>query len=99
MKKVVDQVADIDAYESLCDEFDQGLRLTIGDTASAEELVESMQHVEGLTDSAKQFAQALGMSPDNVGMLASAGELLLEWLYVHNRLSKHIGAAAAAYSR
>ncbi|MBX2850467.1 MAG: magnesium chelatase [Phycisphaeraceae bacterium] len=99
VKKVVDQAADIEAYEALSAEFDQGLRLTIGDTASAEELVESMQHVEGLSEAAKLIAKTLGMAPEDPGMLASAGELLLEWLYVHNRLSKHTGAGAAAYSR
>jgi magnesium chelatase subunit I len=99
VKKVMDQAADIEAYEALSAEFDEGLRLTIGDTASAAELVESMQHVEGLTNSAKQVAKALDMDPEDPGMLASAGELMLEWLYVHNRLSKHIGTGAAAYSR
>lgn len=99
VKKVMDQTANIDAYEALAAEFEQGLRLTIGDTASAEEFVESMKHVEGLADSATKIAKAVGMAPEDTGMLASAGELLLEWLYVHNRLSKHIGAGAAAYSR
>ncbi|MGB1126516.1 MAG: magnesium chelatase [Phycisphaeraceae bacterium] len=99
VKKIFDQVAHIDDYEDLASEFDQGLRLTVGDTAPAQELVESMQHVEGLTDAAKQLASDLSLDPDEPGTLASAGELLLEALYVHNRLSKHAGAGAIAYSR
>ena len=99
VKKIFDRIASIEDYEALADQFDQGLRLTIGDTASAEELVESMKHVDGLTDSAREIAEALDLDPDDPGMLASAGELLLEGLYVHNRLSKHAGAGTVAYSR
>ncbi len=99
VKKIFDQIADIDQYEDLATEFDQGLRLTVGDTAPAQELVDSMQHVEGLTPAAKSLAKSLKINPDDIGMLASAGEMLLEALYVHNCLSKHAGPGAVAYSR
>lgn len=99
VKKVFDQVADIDIYEDLTAEFDQGLRLTVGDTASAQELVDSMAHVDGLTDAAKQIAESLDTDPGDAAMLAGGGEMLLEALYVHNRLSKHVGPGASAYSR
>lgn len=99
VKKTFDQVADIEAYEDLAAEFDQGLRLTVGDTAPAQELVDSMQHVEGLTPAATQIAERLEIDPQDPGMLASAGEMLLEALYVHNRLSKHAGPGSVAYSR
>ena len=49
VKTVFDQIADIDAYEQLSLQFDEGLRLTVGDTAPADELVAGMQHVDGLT--------------------------------------------------
>ena len=99
VKTMFDQIADIDDYEGLAAEFDNGLRLTVGDTASAQELVDSMQHIEGLMGAAKTLANALDIDPDNPGTLASAGEMLLEGLYVHNRLSKHTGPGSAAYSR
>lgn len=99
VKKIFDQIAEIEAYESLAAEFDQGLRLTVGDTAPAQELVDSMQHVEGLTPAAKKIAEAMGIDPEDPGMLASAGEMLLEALYVHNRLSKSAGPGSVAYSR
>lgn len=99
VKGVFDQIAPIEDFEELAAEFDQGLRLTVGDTASAQELVDSMKHVEGLSDAAKQIADRLHLDPKDAGMLASAGEMLLEALYVHNRLSKHAGAGSAAYSR
>ena len=99
VKSVFDRVASIEEYEALAAEFDQGLRLTVGDVAPAQELVDSMQHVEGLTKAAIKVAGLLDIDPKDPGMLASAGEMLLEALYVHNRLSKHAGAGAAAYSR
>lgn len=99
VKKVFDRLENIDRYEGLAAQFDQGLRLTVGDNASAQEIVESMAHVEGLTAHAGSLAKALKMNPEDVGELASAGEMLLESLYVHNRLSKHATPGAAAYSR
>lgn len=99
VKKVFDQIADIEVYEELATQFDQGLRLTVGDLAPAQELVDSMQHVDGLSSAAIAIAEALELDPNDPGMLASAGEMLLEAMYVHNRLSKHAAAGAVAYSR
>lgn len=99
VKHLFDQIASIDDYEDLAGQFDQGLRLTIGDTASAQELVDSMKHVDGLSDAAQQIAESLDIDPDDPAMLAGAGEFLLEALYVHNRLSKHAAAGGIAYGR
>ena len=99
VKSLFDHIAEIEDYEDLGLQFDQGLRLTIGDTASAAELVASMEHVDGLSVSAKTIAKALNVDPDDPAMLAGAGEFLLESLYVHNRLSKHGSAGGVAYGR
>lgn len=99
VKKIFDEIADIEEYEGLGMQFDQGLRLTVGDTAPADELVAGMEHVEGLTEAAKAIGDALGLDTSDPGMLAGAGELLLEALYVHNRLSKHASASGVAYGR
>ncbi len=99
VKKVFDEIADVEDYEHLGLQFEQGLRLTVGDTVSAQELVAGMQHVEGLTQAARKIAQALNLNPEDEGILAGAGELLLEALYVHNRLSKHAAAGGSAYGR
>ncbi|MFN3168739.1 MAG: sigma 54-interacting transcriptional regulator [Phycisphaeraceae bacterium] len=99
VKKAFDQIADIEQYEDLGLQFDQGLRLTVGDTASAEELVAGMRHVEGLSEAAGEIAEALELDPKDEGILAGAGEFLLEALYVHNRLSKHATIGGAAYGR
>ena len=99
VKKVFDSVADIEDYEALSMQFDQGLRLTLGDTASAQEIIDSMQHVEGLKEAAEKIARLLQVDPADIGMLAGAGELLLEAMYVHNRLSKHASIGGVAYGR
>ncbi|MGB0767148.1 MAG: magnesium chelatase [Phycisphaeraceae bacterium] len=99
VKKIFDQIARIDDYEDLGMQFDEGLRLTVGDTASAKELVDGMGHVDGLTQAATDIAEGLDIDPSDVGMLAGAGELLLEALYVHNRLSKHASVGGVAYGR
>ncbi len=99
VKKAFDAIADVGDYEQLGMQFDQGLRLTVGDTASAAELVAGMKHVEGLTHAATEIANALELDASDPGMLASAGEFLLEALYVHNRLSKHAALGGSAYGR
>jgi hypothetical protein len=58
-----------------------------------------MEHVDGLIHAAKQLAPELGLNPDNPQELASAGEFVLEALYVHKRLSKQSTAAGGRYSR
>jgi len=99
VKTVFDEIASIEEYESLSLQFDGGLRLTIGDTTAAKELVDGMKHIDGLSAAAEQIAQLLSVDPKDIGMLAGAGELLLEALYVHNRLSKHASIGRVAYGR
>ncbi|MEM0913964.1 MAG: sigma 54-interacting transcriptional regulator [Planctomycetota bacterium] len=98
-KKLFDEFADPDDYMTIADAFDDGLRLTVGDDVSAADTAASFDHVDGLTAAARDTAKALGLDPDNAQHLASAGEFLLEGLYVHNRLSKHATSGGAAYAR
>ncbi len=99
VKKVFDQVAEIDDYEHVADAFAEGLKLTLGDETSAADAVASMKHVDGLLDAAKELAPELGLDPDDPQQLASAGELVLEALYVHKRLSKQATADGGRYGR
>ncbi len=99
VKAVFDHVAEIDDYEHLADEFDGGLRLTVGDDTTAATTVANMQHIPGLLDAATEIAQRLDLDPADEQQLASAAEFLLEALYVHNRLSKHATGGRGAYSR
>ena len=99
VKSVFDEVADVDEFEDIADEFEAGLKLTVGDDVSASEQVASMEHVDGLLDAARQVAMRLDVDPDDEAMLASVGEFVLEALYVHNRLSKTSGLTGGSYSR
>ncbi|MEM7576476.1 MAG: magnesium chelatase [Planctomycetota bacterium] len=103
VKSVFDDVAVIDDYEHIADAFTSGLKLTLGDDTSGAEAVASMEHVDGLLHAAKQLAPLIELDPDHPDLgtqyLASAGEFVLEALYVHKRLSKQSTAAGGRYSR
>lgn len=92
VKTLFDQIADVDDYETLVDQFESGLTLVVGDDVSAATQLESFGMVEGLLESSRDIAGRLELDAKDEAMLASAGEFLLEALYVHNRLSKHVSA-------
>ncbi|MEX2544012.1 MAG: magnesium chelatase, partial [Phycisphaeraceae bacterium] len=99
VRAVFDQVADVGEYEQVTDQFEQGLKLAVGDDVAASEQLASMELVEGLTNAARDLARRLDLDPADDQELACAGELLLEALYVHNRLSKHASDAGSRYTR
>lgn len=99
VKTVFDEIAEVDEFEAISDQFDDGLRLTLGDDVAADAVIASMKHVEGLHEAAIDMAQRLDVDPDDPQMLAAAGEFVLEALYVHNRLTKTAGASGNRYSR
>lgn len=99
VKKVFDHVAEIDDYEHIADAFAEGLKLTLGDETSAADAVASMKHVDGLIDAATELAPELGLDPNDPQQLASAGEFVLEALYVHKRLTKQATPDGGRYAR
>jgi len=101
VKAMFDEVASVEEFEEIADEFEAGLKLSVGDEVSADEQVANMKHVDGLLPAAKDLAKRLGLDADDPQAVASAGEFLLEGLYVHNRLSKHTAAngTGARYGR
>ena len=94
VKTIFDRVADFDEFDELTDQFEEGLKLVVGDEISAQEQVASMSHVDGLVEAAGELAKRLNLDAHDPQVLACTGEFLLEALYVHNRLSKHAGGAA-----
>ena len=48
-----------------------------------------MKAIKGLPQAAAGLTRELGLEASDPGALASAGEFLLEGLYVNNRLSKY----------
>lgn len=99
VKTVFDDIADVDEYAEITDQFEGGLKLVVGDEISAVELVANLKHVKGLFNSTADLAKRLGVSANDNQALAAVGELLLEGLYVNNRLSKHASASGNRYSR
>ncbi len=99
VKAVFDDLADVEDFESIAEQFEQGLKLTLGDEASAADTVASLRHVEGLLPATVKLARELKLDAKDEQHLASVGELILEALYVNNRLSKHLTAAGVRYSR
>ena len=85
----------MDEFENVAEAFESGLKLSVGDEVSAADQVKSMKLVDGLHPAAVDMAERLGMDPDDEQAVASAGEFVLEALYVHKRLSK----AGNRYSR
>ena len=99
VRAVFDQVADVGEFEAVTDEFEQGLKLAVGDDVAAAEQLASMRHVKGLVEAASDLARRVELDPADEQELACAGELLLEALYVHNRLSKHASDVGSRYMR
>ena len=95
VKAVFDAVAEVDEFENVAEAFESGLKLSVGDEVSAADQVSSLKHVDGLHPAAVDMAERLGMDPEDPQAVASAGEFVLEALYVHKRLSK----AGNRYSR
>ncbi len=88
-----------DVFSAIADEFEGGLKLTVGDEVSATDQLASMRHVEGLVEASADLARRLELDPKDEQHLAGAGEFLLEVLYVHNLLSKHPTTAGSSYGR
>ena len=99
IKTVFDDVADVDQFDDLIEQFEQGLTLVAGDDVSADEQVANLRHVDGLIDASRDLAEDLELDPNDNQVLACVGEFILEALYVNNRLSKHVSAKGLAYRR
>ena len=99
VKAVFGEVADVDEYVEIADEFQEGLTLAVGDDVSAADQVASMKLVDGLLPAARDVARRLELDPKDDQALAAAGELILESLYVNNLLSKRVGEGAVKYGR
>ena len=89
VKAVFNRVADVDEYLPITEQFKGNLTFPAGDDLSADEFVANMKAIKTLPQSATALAKELELDPSDSAMLASAGEFLLEGLYVNNRLSKY----------
>ncbi len=88
VKLVFSRQGDLEAFDDICLQFKGGLTLQVGDEVSTSTMLENYAHIKGLKAAAARMAGKLDMSPDDPASLVSAGEFILEGLYVNNRLSK-----------
>jgi magnesium chelatase subunit I len=88
VKLVFSRYGDIDSLDDICQQFKGGLTLQVGDEVSTATMLENYNHVKGLKAAAVRMAKELDMLPEDPACLVSAGEFILEGLYVNNRLSK-----------
>jgi magnesium chelatase subunit I len=88
VKAVFDRHADLNTYDEIALQFKGGLTLQVGDEVPTATMLENYTHVKGLRQAATDLAKELDLDPKDPAAIVSAGELLLEALYVNNRLSK-----------
>jgi magnesium chelatase subunit I len=88
IKTVFGKHADYNHYDEIALQFKGGITLQVGDEVPTATMLENYSHIKGLPKAAADLAKDLGMDPKDPASLVSAGEFLLESLYVNNRLSK-----------
>ncbi len=89
IKSLFNRLVDVEELAAIAEQFKGNLTFPAGDDLPAEEVVANMKAVKGLTQAAAQLADDLKLDSKDPGILAAAGEFLLEGLYVNNRLSKY----------
>ncbi len=88
VKVVFARHAKLDDYERVVEQFLGNITFPAGDDLSADEFVANLKAVKPLHQAASGLAKQLELDGGDNATLASVGELLLEGLYVHDRLSK-----------
>ncbi len=99
VKSIFDAVADPNDFEEVSEQFRGNLSFPADDELPAKEFVSNMKAVDGLHAGAKKLCAGLQLDARDDQQLAAAGELLLEGLYVHNRLSKFDTDGKAFFKR
>jgi magnesium chelatase subunit I len=89
VKGVFNRYGDVAEHEMIAEQFKGNLTFPAGDDLSAEEFVANMKAIKGLPQAATKVAREMELDSSDPGILASAGEFVLEALYVNNRLSKY----------
>jgi magnesium chelatase subunit I len=88
VKNVFSRRAELSQFDEIAMQFKGGVTLQVGDDVPTAVMLENYGHIKGLKQAATEFAKDLGLDPKDPGAVVSAGEFLLEALYVNNRLSK-----------
>jgi magnesium chelatase subunit I len=89
VKAVFARYGKIERLDAIAEQFKNNLTFPAGDDLSAAECVANMKALRGLHAAAVALAREMELDPDDDAVLASVGELILEALYVHNRIGKY----------
>lgn len=90
VKAVFEKYAKLADLEGVVQAFaDKSVSVEIGDEVSTEQFLASVNKISGLRKAAEKLCRSIESPPDQPAHLAAAAELLLEALYVNNRLSKY----------
>ncbi|HVT82072.1 MAG TPA: sigma 54-interacting transcriptional regulator [Phycisphaerae bacterium] len=88
VKQVFSRRAELAQFDEISMQFKGGVTLQVGDDVPTPVMLENYSHIKGLKQAATEFAKDLGLDAKDPASVVSAGEFLLEALYVNNRLSK-----------
>ncbi len=88
VKTVFARHADLNTFDEISMQFKGGVTLQVGDEVPTHTMLENYSHIKGLKQAATDLAKELELDPKDPAALVSAGEFILESLYVNNRLSK-----------
>ena len=88
VKNVFNRYAELSDYDDIALQFKGGLTLQVGDDIPTVTMLENYAHIKGLPKAAATLAAELTLDPKDPAAVVSAGEFILEALYVNNRLSK-----------
>ena len=88
VKTVFARHADLNTFDEISLQFKGGVTLQVGDEVPTQTMLENYSHIKGLKQAATDLAKDLQLDPKDPAALVSAGEFILESLYVNNRLSK-----------
>ena len=95
VKSVFDAVAgDVKGFKPIVDAFYKGWMVEINDMSPAKEFVDGMDKIPGLREAALRISGG-----DSAPRVASAIELILEGLHLHNQLNKSPAEHGAAYGK
>ena len=88
VKTVFARYADLNNYDEIALQFKGGVTLQVGDDVPTDTMLENYTHIKGLRQAAAELAEELDLDSKDPAAIVSAGEFILEGLYVNNRLSK-----------
>ena len=100
-KNVFDQSLSPKQFRGLIEHFENGSRLSVADSTSTNDLLDSFAEIRGfqkqIEKAAGELSSDLNTGDTAPGLRAAIAELILDGLYAHNRINKQAKIGAAQY--